>query len=242
MRNLSVLTIPAFEDNYLWLIHDGEHAVVVDPGDAGPIIAALDQHRLSLTAILLTHHHADHVGGVPGLLARFPVPVYGPRGEAIAGVTIPLGEGDTVALARPALALQVLDVPGHTAGHIAFAFEADGVLFPGDTLFALGCGRLFEGTPADMFTALGKLMALPDATRVYCAHEYTQSNARFAVTVEPGNTALAARVIAIDAARAQGRPTVPFTIADERATNPFTRAASIAELGQRRAAKDVFRG
>ena len=136
----------------------------------------------------------------------------------------------------------MLDVGAHTAGHIAYVFDKDAVLFPGDTLFALGCGRLFEGTPADMFAALGKLMALPDATQVYCAHEYTQSNARFAVTVEPDNAALAARVGSVDARRAQNLPTVPSSIGEERATNPFVRAASIAELGARRAAKDNFRG
>jgi len=223
MRNLSVLTVPAFDDNYLWLIHDGEHAIAVDPGDAAPIIAALDQHRLSLAAILLTHRHADHVGGVPDLLARFPVPVYGPRNETIAGVTIPLGEGDTVSLARPALALQVFDVPGHTAGHIAYFSAEQGWLFCGDTLFAGGCGRLFEGTPAQMTASLAKLAALPDATEVYCAHEYTLANLRFAQEVEPDNIALRERVATEQAKRARGEPTVPSTIAREKATNPFLR-------------------
>lgn len=241
---LEIVQVPVLSDNYVYLAHDaasGETAVI-DPAVADVVLTAAAARGWTITQILNTHWHPDHVGGNAGIVAATGAKVTGPRGEAdrIPHLGRAVGEGDTVMVGGSTA--RVIDVHAHTAGHIAFAFEADGVLFPGDTLFALGCGRLFEGTPADMFTALGKLMALPDATRVYCAHEYTQSNARFAVTVEPGNTALAARVIAIDAARAQGRPTVPFTIADERATNPFTRAASIAELGQLRAAKDVFRG
>jgi hydroxyacylglutathione hydrolase len=241
---LEVVQVPVLSDNYVYLAHDaasGETAVI-DPAVADPVLAAASARGWTITQILNTHWHPDHVGGNAGIVAATGAQVTGPRGEAdrIPHLGRAVGEGDTVMVGGSTA--RVIDVHAHTAGHIAYAFEADGVLFPGDTLFALGCGRLFEGTPADMFAALGKLMALPDATRVYCAHEYTQSNARFAVTVEPGNAALLARVIAIDAARAQGRPTVPFTIADERATNPFTRAASIAELGQRRAAKDGFRG
>jgi hydroxyacylglutathione hydrolase len=223
MRSLSVLTVPAFDDNYLWLIHDGVDAVVVDPGDASAIIAALDQHRLTLVAILLTHHHADHVGGVPGLLARFSVPVYGPRGEDIATVTKRLGEGDTVSLPRLGLDLQVIDVPGHTGGHIAYYNAQHGWLFCGDTLFAGGCGRLFEGTPAQMTTSLAKLAALPDETKVFCAHEYTMANLRFAQEVDPDNIALRERIMIDGAKRARGEPTVPSNIGLEKATNPFLR-------------------
>lgn len=220
---LKVLTVPAFEDNYLWLIHDGVHAAVVDPGDAAPILAALDAHHLSLVAILLTHHHADHVGGVPELLRRFKVPVFGPRGEDIAGITNPLAEGDTVTLPELGLSLSVLDVPGHTRGHIAYVTPAQGWLFCGDTLFAGGCGRLFEGTPEQMLASLTKLSSLPDDTQVYCAHEYTLANLRFAQEVEPGNAELTSRIESEQSKRSRGQPTVPSTIGLEKATNPFLR-------------------
>ncbi|TWI69320.1 hydroxyacylglutathione hydrolase [Pseudoduganella lurida] len=221
---LHVLAVPAFNDNYLWLIHDGASAAVVDPGDAAPILAALHEHRLALTAILLTHHHGDHIGGVPALLDRFDVPVFGPRHDGIAAVTQPLGEGDVVAVPGLDLTLSVLDVPGHTKGHIAYhRAGSEPWLFSGDTLFAGGCGRLFEGTPAQMAASLDKLAALPPATQVFCAHEYTLSNLRFAAAVEPDNEALRARSEVETAKRARGVPTVPSTIALERATNPFVR-------------------
>lgn len=220
---LKVLAVPAFSDNYLWLIHDGIHAAVVDPGDATPILAALEAHRLSLVAILLTHHHADHVGGVPTLLQHFDVPVFGPRTEAIAGVTQPLGEGDVVTIPDLMLALTVLEVPGHTRGHIAYVAEAQHWLFCGDTLFAGGCGRLFEGTPAQMVTSLAKLAALPDRTEVYCAHEYTLANLHFAQQVEPHNTDLTTRIVREQSKREHGQPTVPSTIELEKLTNPFLR-------------------
>ena len=226
---LSVLTVPAFKDNYLWLIHDGVHAAVVDPGDGQPILDALRESGLTLTAILLTHHHADHIGGVPLLLEHARVPVFGPRKDGIELVTHPLGEGERFDVPGLDLAFSVLDVPGHTLGHIAYVREgADETagerwLFCGDTLFGAGCGRLFEGTPAQMAESLGKLAALPDDTLVYCAHEYTLSNLRFADAVEPGNRALQMRIAADSEARGTHLPTIPSTIAIEKATNPFLR-------------------
>ena len=221
----TVLTVPAFKDNYLWLIHDGVHAAVVDPGDAEPILAALQANGLTLTAILLTHHHADHIGGVMRLLEHSNVPVYGPRNDGIATVGHPLGEGDRVQVPGLALELAVLDVPGHTSGHIAYVREDMGAhwLFCGDTLFGGGCGRLFEGTPAQMAASLAKLAALPDDTLVYCAHEYTLANLRFAEALEPGNRALQMRIANDSQLRGTHLPTIPSTIAIEKATNPFLR-------------------
>jgi len=223
--DLSVLTVPAFNDNYLWVIHDGVHAAVVDPGDAGPVRDALAAHRLTLTAILLTHHHADHIGGVASLLELGQVPVFGPLNDGIQGITQPLGEGDRVAVPGLDLELDVLDVPGHTLGHIAYVRRTPGAhwLFCGDTLFAGGCGRLFEGTPAQMAGSLAKLAALPDDTLVYCAHEYTVSNLRFAQAVEPDNQGLALRMKDASEKRGTRLPTVPSTIGLERGTNPFLR-------------------
>lgn len=220
---LTVLAVPAFQDNYLWLIHDGRHAAVVDPGDATPVLAALNAHQLSLSAILLTHHHADHVGGVPDLLANSDVPVFGPRHEAIPQITHPLGEGDIATIPELGLALDVLDVPGHTKGHIAYVALKQQWLFCGDTLFAGGCGRLFEGTPEQMISSLSKLAGLSDAMQVYCAHEYTLSNLRFAREVEPNNSALNERIRVEQDKRDHGLPTIPSTMGLERATNPFLR-------------------
>ena len=225
---LQVHPVPAFSDNYLWVIHDGSHAIAVDPGDAAPVIAFLESKQLALTAILCTHHHADHVGGVQALLASQggdrAIPVYGPAREKIPARTHALREGDRVALAQPAVAFDVIDVPGHTAGHIAYS--TPGMLFCGDTLFGCGCGRLFEGTPAQMLDSLGKLARLPAQTRVYCAHEYTMSNIRFAEAVEPDNGDLAMRKAFSAAKRHRGEPTLPSPLGLETATNPFLRAAS----------------
>jgi len=220
---LQVTAIPAFADNYLWLIHDQQHAAVVDPGDAAPIETALRSLGLKLNAILLTHHHADHAGGVEELLAQWSAPVYGPAGENIQGVSRPLHEGDRVDLTALGLQLSVLDVPGHTAGHIAYVAAEQHWLFCGDTLFAGGCGRLFEGTPAQMTHSLAKLAALPDDTLLYCAHEYTLSNLRFAVAAEPDNADLASRLALAQQMRSRGEPTVPSTLGLEKRTNPFLR-------------------
>jgi hydroxyacylglutathione hydrolase len=220
---LAVTPLPAFNDNYLWLLTRGRAAAVVDPGDAGPVRRALDRHNLTLAAILVTHHHADHVGGVAELKSVTGAHVYGPAGESIPGVDTRLRGGDELTVLGTRL--RVLDVPGHTAGHIAYfaADERPPRLFCGDTLFTCGCGRLFEGTPAQMLSSLDALAALPAATLVYCAHEYTLANIRFAQTIEPANSALTERAVRDAATRARGEPTVPSTIGLELATNPFLR-------------------
>jgi hydroxyacylglutathione hydrolase len=232
MNALEYVPVPAFEDNYIWLVSDGHHAVVVDPGEAAPVRAYLAKRGWRLSAILLTHHHQDHVGGVADLLDGQAVPVYGPAGESIERLTYRLKSGDRVSIAPPALELTVLDVPGHTRGHIAYFQAADpgGTphVFCGDTLFACGCGRLFEGTPAQMLDSLDSLAALPGATQVHCAHEYTLSNIRFALACEPGNAELQAWRDKAAALRERGVPTLPTTIAHERAVNPFLRADSPA--------------
>ena len=226
-NSLTVLTVPAFRDNYVWLIHNGTQAVAVDPGEAAPVQAALDKHGLTLAAIVLTHRHDDHIGGIADLLKKNSVPVFGPRHEnpAIPGVTDAVAEGDKVTLPALPLHLDVLDTPGHTLGHIAFYAPAQGWLFCGDTLFTGGCGRVFEGTPGQMAASLGKLASLPDDTLVFCAHEYTLSNLQFALAVEPDNVALQARFDEAKRLREQGLPTVPATLALEKATNPFLRYA-----------------
>lgn len=224
-KPLSVLTVPIFRDNYVWLIHNGNHAVAVDPGESAPVLAALDQNGLTLAAIVLTHRHDDHIGGVEALLQKKAVPVFGPRHESvpIQSLTHPVSEGDNVTLPTLPLRLKVLDTPGHTVGHISYYAEAQGWLFCGDTLFTGGCGRLIEGNAKQMTESLAKLTALPDNTLVYCAHEYTISNLQFALAVEPGNQALQARMAEAKTAREQGRPTVPSKLALEKATNPFLR-------------------
>jgi len=239
---LDIVQVAVLNDNYVYLVHEvGGATAVIDPAVADPVLAAADARGWTISDIWNTHWHPDHTGANLAIKAATGCRITGPADEAakIPGIDRAVTEGDTVTLG--AATARVIDVPGHTAGHNAYWFADDAALFCGDTLFALGCGRLFEGTAPQMHASLSKLMALPDATRVYCAHEYTQANARFAVTVEPGNTALIQRAVAIDAARARGEPTVPSTIGLERATNPFVRA-DVAEFAARRAAKDVFRG
>lgn len=228
----TIIPIPAFRDNYIWLVQRGRNAAVVDPGDAEPVFAYLDAHGLALSAIVTTHHHADHVGGVTALCARYGVPVYGPAHESIPCRSVALTEGDRFVVPGVDLALEVLDIPGHTAGHIA-CFTSDAaapLVFCGDTLFAAGCGRLFEGTPEQMWSSLSKLAALAPATAVYCGHEYTIANLRFAAAVEPGNAAIRERTVRESDKRERELPTLPSTIADELATNPFLRAGMPAVM------------
>ena len=218
--------IPAFKDNYIWLLTHGNRAFVVDPGDAAPVLARLETDGLRLEGILITHHHADHQGGVAELKARYPVEVFAPAGESITGVTRPLSGGESIDVLGQSVV--VMTVPGHTLGHLAY--HATGALFCGDTLFGAGCGRLFEGTPAQMSASLDSIANLPDDTRIYCAHEYTEANLRFALAVEPENSALQQRVVEVAALRAVGLPSVPSTLAEEKATNPFLRCAEPAVI------------
>ncbi|HET6805254.1 MAG TPA: hydroxyacylglutathione hydrolase [Frateuria sp.] len=254
---MHVVPLPALADNYIWLLHDDAgHAFVVDPGDAAPVEAALARHSLQLHAILLTHHHGDHVAGAASLRARHGATVYAPRDERIGAVDRRVGDGDVVALERPRARFEVIEVPGHTRSHIAYAGE--NLLFCGDTLFSLGCGRLFEGTPAQMLASLDRLAALTGDLQVCCGHEYTQANGRFARQVDPANTALATRCDEAARARAEGRPTLPVPLASELACNPFLRIDSepltdwarrqhaagsrVERFAALRAAKDVFQG
>jgi hydroxyacylglutathione hydrolase len=239
MDTIDIVPIRAFQDNYIWCLRRGTSAVVVDPGDAAPVLEYLSAERLQLAAILTTHHHSDHVGGNTALLTKYNVPVFGPARESIPGITRKLREGDVVDVPGVGMRLTVLDVPGHTAGHIAY--HGGGVLFCGDTLFSCGCGRLFEGTAAQMFESLAKFAALPGATRVYCAHEYTLSNLRFARAADPGNPAVEQRESAARAALAAGIPSLPSTIESELAANPFLRSAigSVAEAASHQAGQKL---
>ncbi len=221
-----VIALPAFKDNYLWLLVQSSYAVAVDPGDANVITQALQNRRLSLQAILLTHHHADHTGGAEILQRAYGCPVFGPERESISATTHPVGEGHIIQILGQAF--QVMDVPGHTRGHIAYWCKSTQALFCGDTLFAAGCGRLFEGSPQDMWQSLQKIAALPDETRIYCAHEYTVVNLRFAHIVEPENIDIQRRQRQVEEQRARGEPSVPSILALERLTNPFLRATQPA--------------
>jgi hydroxyacylglutathione hydrolase len=224
--SLEIRLVPLLTDNYAYLLHDAAsgEAAVVDPSEAGPVLAVLKETGWRLAHILNTHHHHDHIGGNAALQQATGAHLAGPERDRhrIPGLQTGLAEGDSYRVGTRVL--RVLEVPGHTSGHIALVFDEDQAVFSGDTLFALGCGRLFEGTPAQMWDSLKKLRGLPEATRVYCGHEYTQSNCRFAVTVEPDNRDLAVRAEEIARLRAAGRPTIPSTIGLERRTNPFLRA------------------
>ena len=238
---LEIVRVPVLSDNYVWLVHEAQsgETLVVDPAVAPPVLAAADARGWTITQIWNTHWHPDHVGGNAEIKAATGCIITGPANEAerIPTLDVHVRGGDMVQLGE--LRANVIDVPAHTAGHIAYHFATAQAAFVGDTLFAMGCGRLFEGTAAQMFDNMRKLEALGDDTAIYCAHEYTLSNARFAVTVEPDNADLAARLADVVALRERGEATVPTTIALERATNPFMRAQSVEELAARRAAKDA---
>jgi hydroxyacylglutathione hydrolase len=235
-----IYCLPAFEDNYIWCLRRGDDLAVVDPGDATPVLKHLAATGRRLSAILITHHHADHTGGIERLIDHHRVPVFAPDREAIAGTSQPVADGQRIQVPGLDIEFEVIDVAGHTRGHVAYYRR--GTLFCGDTLFGCGCGRLFEGTAAQLHAALAKIAALPSDTLIYCAHEYTASGIRFAGAVEPDNPAVAVRARQVANRRARHEPTVPFTLADELATNPFLRcrlatiaAAASSRLGHQAA-------
>jgi hydroxyacylglutathione hydrolase len=238
---MEIVAVPAFSDNYLWLVHDeasGETAVV-DPGDAAPVLAEAARRGWTIDQIWNTHWHRDHTGGNLAIKQATGARISGPSDEDIPGRDVPLKQGDEVPLGDHVG--RVAEVPGHTLGHISLIFDEERVAFVGDTLFAMGCGRLFEGTPEQMYRSLQLLADLPEDTQLYCAHEYTLSNARFAAHAEPGNRSIADRLAEVAAAREQGKITVPTTVAQDRATNPFVRAPTIEEFARLRSEKDSFR-
>lgn len=218
---LTLIPLPAFEDNYIWVLHDELHAIAVDPGDPAPLIAYLDARKLALTALLITHHHRDHTGGNTRLRQRYDCAIYAPDNPRIAASTHVLHDGDAIEIDHPPLQFRILATPGHTLDHISYL--GYDTLFCGDTVFGCGCGKLFEGTPAMMATSLDLILSLPDATRVCCAHEYTLSNIEFAKTIDGQNASLLERESVDRRARAAGRPTLPSTLGLEKATNPFLR-------------------
>ena len=241
---LQVIRIPVLSDNYVWLVHEARsgETMVVDPAVAEPVLAEADKRGWTITQIWNTHWHPDHTGGNAAIKAATGCKITGPRAESarIPTLDVQLVEGDTAMLG--ASIANVIDVPAHTAGHIAFHFALEKLAFVGDTLFAMGCGRLFEGTAEQMYANMRKLEVLGDDTQVFCAHEYTASNGRYALTAEPDNQAIIDRMAEVSRLRAAGEATVPTTIGLERATNPFMRAATAQILAERRAAKDSFTG
>jgi len=238
---MEIVAVPAFSDNYLWLVHDeaSNETAVVDPGDGEAVLAAAEQRGWTITQVWNTHWHGDHTGGNLAIKAATGARISGPASEAIPGRDVALSEGDSIRLGNHIG--KVIEVPGHTLGHIALIFEDEREAFVGDTLFAMGCGRLFEGTPQQMHRSLQRLTDLPAETRLYCAHEYTLSRARFAVHAEPGNEAIKARLEEVRALRDAGRITLPTTVAQERETNVFVRATNWEELARLRSKKDSFR-
>jgi len=242
MSALDIVAVPAFADNYLWLIHDedsGETAVV-DPGDPAPVLAEAERRGWRITKILNTHWHPDHTGGNLAIKQATGAEIWGPAGEngRVPGLDHPLAEGDRISIGGHSA--EVWEVPGHTLGHIAYIFADDEIAFVGDTLFAMGCGRLFEGSPEQMHRSLGRLAELPEATQLYCAHEYTLANARFAAHAFPENKEIAERLRQVEQERSEARPTVPTTVALERTTNPFLLAGDVEEFAELRREKDSF--
>nr|WP_297347503.1 hydroxyacylglutathione hydrolase [uncultured Glaciecola sp.] len=221
----NIFAIPAFSDNYIWCVHDTKHAVVVDPGDAKPVIKTLKEKQLTLTSILITHHHHDHTGGIEELVSAYPgVKVYGPKNPLIEGIDLRLSEGESLSLSNPELDLNVLETPGHTMDHIVFYNNE--LMFCGDTLFSAGCGRMFEGTPEVFYHSLQKLTHLPEQTKVYCTHEYTLANLAFAMHVDPENTALQDYQSWANKQRASDQITLPSSIAEQKKINPFLRCTN----------------
>jgi len=243
MGKLEIVAIPAFSDNYLWLVHDADsgETAVVDPGDPAPVLAEANRRGWTITKILNTHWHPDHTGGNLAIKEATGAEIWGPAGEngRVPGLDHALIEGDEVSIGRHLAS--VWEVPGHTVGHIAYIFGDDGLAFVGDTLFAMGCGRLFEGSPEQMHRSLERLAELPEETLLYCAHEYTLANARFAAHAFPRNKEIAGRLRHVELERSEARPTVPTTVALERATNPFLLARDVDQFAELRRKKDSFR-